>query len=133
MSNLKNKSEINRVAAERLHKESLYPSVIHCAYYSCFQLLKHIWIDKMGKTELELSQEIRKSPENSHEYLINQIVKYINSKQKQFRIFNTSMQELKKLRVKADYKDEQIDREISEKSIQLCDNIQRDLKSNNIA
>ncbi len=51
MSILKSKSDINLMAAELLHKNSLYPSVVHCSYYSCFQLMKHLWLGKMGKTE----------------------------------------------------------------------------------
>jgi uncharacterized protein (UPF0332 family) len=119
MGHLKNKSEINLTAAELLHKNNLYPSVVHCAYYSCVQLMRHIWTNKMGKTFDELSVLTKNSKEGSHELLINKVKTFLRSESLDDRAFNNSILQLKKLRVKADYEDEQIDSTISHNSISL--------------
>ncbi|MFA6400466.1 MAG: hypothetical protein WCX31_02405 [Salinivirgaceae bacterium] len=119
MSNLKNKSELNFAAAELLHKQSYYPSVIHCSYYSCIQLMKHIWLHKMNKTEQDLEMLTKSSTEGSHEVLINQTGGFMKNKSIDFRTFNNLMGQLKKLRVIADYKDVQIDNTVSYNSITL--------------
>ena len=119
MSHLKNKSEISIDAAELLHKNSLYPSVIHCSYYSCFQLMSHIWFSKLGKTEGELLSLKRTATEGSHEVMINQIGIHIRNLSFNYRDFNNQIGQLKKLRHRADYKDEQIDSTLSNDSINL--------------
>jgi uncharacterized protein (UPF0332 family) len=121
MSILKNKSEINLLAAEMLHGNSLYPSVIHCSYYSTFQLMKFIWLEKMGKDENELrSLSNKSSDKGSHEVLINEIVMWLATKGANSRDFNNKIGILKKLRRKADYENTQIDIQISSDSIKLC-------------
>ena len=54
MGHLKNKSELSFGAAELLHQYSYFSSVVHCAYYSCIQLMKHTWLNSMGKSENDL-------------------------------------------------------------------------------
>src|SRR5690606_28722094 len=103
MGHLKNKSEINLVAAELLNKQYLYPAVVHCAYYSCLQLMRHIWINQMGKSLQELGVLTRNSRDGSHEVLINQIKMFLKSLSLDDRSFNNSITQLKKLRIKADY------------------------------
>lgn len=120
MSHLKNKSEINFAAAELLHKQNFYPSVVHCSYYSCIQLMKHIWLHKMNNTEDELSHLNRNSVDTSHQVLINQIGSFLKSKNAvAFRDFNNTIGQLKKIRNDADYKDIQIDYNTSNSSISL--------------
>jgi len=119
MSKLKNKSEMNVGAAEFLHTKCYYPSVIHCAYYSYVQLMKHIWLYSMCKTEDDMVMLNRKSKEGSHEVLINQLRIHLNSCSLNARDFNNTIGQLKKLRVEADYKDIEIDIAKSEKSIAL--------------
>ena len=103
MSSLRNKSEINIAAAEHLDSESIYPPVSHCAYYSCYQFMKHIWLFSMNKTENDLALLTRNTTEGSHEVLINQIIKHIKAKNQDARSFNTEIVSLKKLRHKSDY------------------------------
>jgi uncharacterized protein (UPF0332 family) len=67
-SALQNKSDILSDAAKLLYDKNLYPAVAHGAYYSCFQLMKHIWLHTMGKTEDELT-----SRKDSHAFLINEV------------------------------------------------------------
>lgn len=119
MGNLKNKSDINFSAAEFLHKHSFYPSVVHCAYYSCIQLMKHAWLNSMGKSENDLIDLNNKSKQGSHELLINQIKVFIQSKSQNDRDFNKNILQLKRLRVDADYNEVLIDSMKSNLSITL--------------
>jgi hypothetical protein len=119
MGHLKNKSELNLGAAELLHKESYYPPVVHCAYYSCIQLMKHIWLNSMGKSEQELKVINNNSNQGSHEVLINQIKSFIQSKSQNDREFYNDILQLKRLRVNADYDDISIDYTKSNQSIGL--------------
>ena len=119
MSSLRNKSEINIAAAEHLDSESIYPPVSHCAYYSCYQFMKHIWLFSMNKTENDLALLTRNTTEGSHEVLINQIIKHIKAKNQDARSFNTEIVSLKKLRHKSDYDNIEIGSEISANAIKL--------------
>ena len=119
MKHLQNKSEINISAAEHLDSNSIYPPVPHCAYYSCYQFMKHIWLNSMNKTENDLVLLTRNTTEGSHEVLINQIVKYLRTKNQDVRSFNTEIVSLKKLRHKSDYNNVEIGSEISANAIKL--------------
>jgi hypothetical protein len=129
MSNLSNKSEINIDAAKLLNDRNLYSAVAHCAYYACYQKIKHIWLHKQGKTELELEVLGRTKPRmGSHEVLINEIGAFIkNSGSKNFiddfRVYNNNILQLKKLRTKADYEDTIFDSTSSSKSLALSNQI----------
>lgn len=119
MSSLRNKSDINIAAAEHLDGKSIYPPVAHCAYYSCYQFMKHIWLYSMNKTDNDLALLTRNTTEGSHEVLINQITKYLKSKNQDTRSFNTEIVSLKKLRHKSDYDNIEIGSEISANAIKL--------------
>jgi len=131
MSNLSNKSEINVDAAKLLNDKYLYSAVAHCAYYACYQKLKHIWLYQQHKTEQELEILGRtKTRMGSHEILINEICSFIkNSRSKNFiedsRVNNNNILQLKRLRRKADYEDTVFDSTNSSKSISLSNEIIR--------
>ena len=115
MSHLKNKSTTNLYAAKVLHQKTLFSSVIHCAYYSCFQLMKHTWLHFMRKTENDLSHFNK----GSHEFLINQTTNFLANHSKNHRNFRQNIYNLKRLRLKADYEDSAIDFQTSKKAINL--------------
>jgi hypothetical protein len=125
MSNLINKSEISIEAAKLLNGKGLCSSVAHCAYYACYQRIKHIWLHKLQKTEQELENLGRSKPrQGSHEILINEIASFIKDSKRQdsisdFRVYNNSILQLKKLRSKADYEDTVFDYSSSTKSLSL--------------
>ena len=119
MRHLKNKSELNLGAAELLHQYSYYSSVIHCAYYSCIQLMKHTWLNSMGKSDNDLRNLNNSSSQGSHEVLINQIKIFIQSKSQNGRVFNRDILQLKRLRVNADYDEILIDSKKSNESLIL--------------
>jgi hypothetical protein len=119
MRHLKNKSELNLGAAELLHQYSYYSSVVHCAYYSCIQLMKHTWLNSMGKSDNALRNLNNSSSQGSHEVLINQIKIFIQSKSQNGRVFNRDILQLKRLRVNADYDEILIDSKKSNDSLIL--------------
>jgi len=119
MRHLKNKSELNLGAAELLQQYSYYSSVVHCAYYSCIQLMKHTWLNSMGKSDNDLRNLNNSSSQGSHEVLINQIKIFIQSKSQNGRVFNRDILQLKRLRVNADYDEILIDSKKSNDSLIL--------------
>ncbi|MEA4968076.1 MAG: HEPN domain-containing protein [Bacteroidaceae bacterium] len=135
MRSLQSKAEINLDSAEVLHTKGYYPSVAHCSYYSCFQLVRHIWLNSLGKTESELKQLIASFKDNkavekgSHDVLINQITTHIKlNNEGDFRVFNNNIGQLKRLRHSADYDDVGFSFQESEKSIYLSKLIRPVLK-----
>lgn len=135
MSELQNKSEINYESAQYLHGRGSYPSVAHCAYYSCYQLLLHIWFYSLMKSGTDLNFIINKHKENkaniegSHETLINEIQRYIKeNNQDDFRVINGTIGQLRKLRISADYKDKSFLHNDSLKAIELSKKIRPILK-----
>lgn len=129
MSYLTNKSDINRAAADLLQKNYYYPSVVHSAYYSCIQLMKHILLFTLKKTEKEIEIEVR-TTNGLHEVLINNIIIYLKSNNKDWRTFNTNITQLKRLRITADYLDTEIDSDKGNNSILLSDVVLKHLKAN---
>ncbi|HOV72051.1 MAG TPA: hypothetical protein PLO31_07580 [Dysgonamonadaceae bacterium] len=135
MSELQNKSEINYESARYLHDRGNYPSVAHCAYYSCYQLLLHIWFYSLMKSGTDLNFIINKHKGNkaqikgSHETLINEIQKYIKENNyDDFRVINKSIGQLRKLRISADYEDNSFLYNDSLKAIELSKRIRPILK-----
>jgi hypothetical protein len=128
MSQLQNKSVILSDAATLLHDKCWYPAVAHGAYYSCYQLSKHIWLYRMGKTQNELDAMCSTSKQGSHEVLINEIGKHIEASGKKDcanhrRDFKNKILQLKKLRVQADYDDANFDSLLSKNAIYLSSEI----------
>jgi hypothetical protein len=77
MDHLRNKSDILSGAAKLLHDKNLYPAVAYGAYYSCYQLLKYIWLYEMSNTHADMDSQIRDSRLGSHEFLINKVREYM--------------------------------------------------------
>lgn len=135
MSQLLKKSETSYSAAELLHKQCLFSSVAHCSYYSCFQMYKYIWLYPMDKTDDLLKNATNESFRNnlrikgSHNILLDRVAQHIKTNNRDdFRVINTSINQLKKLRRTADYDDKDFFDKQSEKSIKLSTSIRKVLK-----
>jgi hypothetical protein len=117
MSHLQDKSKDLVSAGNLLHTNKLYPAVAHSAYYCCLQLMKHIWLHSLGKSE--------PNPKDSlHDLLINEIGQYILETDKNdSREFKNNIYQLKRLRVKADYSDESFSINDSNNSLSLSKKI----------
>lgn len=123
-SSLKNKSGILCGALKELQDKNYFPIVGHSAYYCCIQLMKHIWLYVMNKTEADLKQECKNRQTGSHEVLIRDIGIFIMSKSTtDFQKFNSNIGQLKDLRIKADYNDVDFLYHDSNKSIMLSNEL----------
>ena len=128
MSDLSNKSEILQTASQVLHDKAFYPAVAHGAYYGCYQMMKHIWLYSMKKTEQELNTNCSTTNMGSHEYLLNQIISYIKASNKKdadtdSRMLRNKIPQLKRLRTDADYNDTVFDYTKSNNSLVLSKEI----------
>ena len=113
--NIRNKSIQNIKAAELLiknsdEKEQYYASSIHCAYYSCFQLLKYTLNCKCD-IKIPYCIQNSKTKSMSHENIKDAIIKDLQSNAEFYELttFRTSFSNLKKLRMKADYYNQIVD------------------------
>ena len=130
-SRYKNKSGLFESATDVLLRQAQYLPIPHSAYYSCYQLLKHIWLHKLNRTEQELDTQISlNGAKASHEYLINQIIPLVTDSRdlRAKRDFSNKLTQLKSLRTQADYTDIPVDRESAEKAISLMKDLLRVLK-----
>lgn len=129
MSALTNKSDINYSSAEILQQKSHYCSTVHCAYYSSVQLMKHILLNNIGKSESQIKTESKGTNGGSHIYMIAEVFAYlIKINNKESNMFNTNIVSLKKLRERADYFDVNIDSATGKSSITLAESINKILK-----
>lgn len=128
-SYLKNKSEFLEASAELLNDKCLYPGVAHAAYYSCFQLMKNIYLFVMGKSEQDLDSGVIQSSFGVHEFILKEVASFIQVKDSEAsRLLRNKMPQLKRYRVKADYKNEEFNSDDSNKSILLSKEILKILK-----
>lgn len=122
MSFLIAKAEFNNSSADLLYNSSYYAPSVHCAYYSCFQLLKYLIKEKLKidykRQEIEIGADNRI---NSHSYVQKKIFDELQLREKntlKFREIRTKLKDLQELRINSDYKNVQIDEALSRKAIQ---------------
>lgn len=133
----KNKSELYFCAAEALlsSPDGHYAVVPHTAYYSCLLWIEHKCYIDDNKTEQDIRPEVNGVRPALHEALIG-YMKYELSKStkrnayRNMKDFVSKMTDLKKLRVKADYKNENVSLDDSQKSMELANDILDILKKN---
>lgn len=131
MGELLKKSEENRQAALKLWSvDSWYAPSIHCAYYSCVQLMIHILMVVGKKDHNVLETEISLSGGGSHVYYIKQVQELLvkNGRADKVKIFS-EIKSLKSYREKSDYKPIAITYDDSEKATSLSDKIYHMLKT----
>ena len=81
------------------------------------------------KTILDSSKSNKAAIKGSHDILINEVEKYIKSNnQSDFRVINSTIGQLKRLRHSADYDDKEFSYIQSRKSIELSTAIRQILK-----
>lgn len=136
-SNYKNKSELYLDAADTLisNQRGQYAVVPHSAYYSYLLYMEHVCYVVNGKTEKEIRPIINKKQIDLHVGLSNYIKKELGKSTKpnsdrDINDFSKKYTDLKKLRVKADYKNESISWNDSQKAFQLANDILDILKRN---
>jgi hypothetical protein len=124
MSILLEKSKNSLEASSLLQTEELYSSSVHCAYYSCIQLMKHILLN-INNLNLE-DFNSGSMGKGSHEFIINQIVS--GNQKTTYKEFRKTIYELKKLRIDADYEEIKISEKDSQNAHQFAEKIHLILK-----
>lgn len=123
---LKNKSEINLLAAQALHDKNFYDSVCHPAYYACLQLMSYKLIGIGFDLEKQAAKASSKYRGNSHVAILKEFQQYFKIAQYQDeRLCRNGIRKLKAYRERADYKNERILQEESNDCITLAKNISR--------
>jgi len=126
------KSKKNFKAGELLNKNSYFAASIHCFYYSCVQLMIYILNSIFKLSESDIDRLSKEAKTGFHNWLINKISQEAFSKNdiKNRRFFYNNVQQLKCLRINADYKSRVINsnksqkaREISKQIIKILNNI----------
>lgn len=131
MSFLKEKSKSNKDAAELLQKSNMFVSSVHCSYYCCLQLMKHLVAVKLGITYENQENEIKHTNSKAHVYVINKIGTPSNIKDPlDRREFIANINQLKDLRVESDYKNISIDKSKSQKAYSTACSVIEQLKTN---
>lgn len=129
MSYLEDKSEFNLKAAQILIAEELYAPSVHCAYYAMLQFMICQFVNYSGKSFDDVSKE-SKEKGSSHNYIINGMIDYIKStyrsdpkidrvqrnvKDTNIHRLHTKIKDIKKFRVKSDYRNISIEKDEGEK------------------
>ena len=130
MGILENKSNENHAAGLILINQNHFSSSVHCSYYSCIQLMKHILLSNGGKTEEELYVMQKSTNQNLHEFLINHFIRQLrqNNVYHTYRNSIGKLAELKVLRNDSDYKEITIDETKAILASDLSSKILKDLK-----
>lgn len=130
MGILENKSNENHAAGLILINQNHFSSSVHCSYYSCIQLMKHILLFNGEKTEEELYVMQKSTNQNLHEFLINHFIRQLRQNNV-YNIYRNSigkLAELKVLRNDSDYKEIRIDETKAILASDLSLKILKDLK-----
>ena len=108
LSYLLNKSEFNILSARLLIDNDYYVPSVHCSYYSVYQHIKHIFLDRSNMTEQELDTKISSDKRNSHQFIIDEFFVLLQNystldryKQRELRL---KIKDLKNYRIESDYR-----------------------------
>lgn len=109
LSHWKTKSDENLDATNNLIGSGLYSSSVHCAYYSCVQMMYHILSSHFMWNDNKINQDStaggRENNQGLHVWLINTIFKELSAGNSfDANNFQKAIIGLKKTRTKADYK-----------------------------
>lgn len=130
-SELLKKSEENRKAALKLWSvEKWFAPSVHCAYYSCVQLMIHIIMTVGGKKYETMESEIGSFRGGSHGYYIQQVQSLLVNSGKANKIKDFSqIKTLKTYRETSDYKPVEVTYDDSDKANSLAEKISKLLKA----
>jgi len=127
MTYFKAKSESNLKSAGILISNNHHASSVHCSYYSCVQLILHIFINDFKKTEDQINQESQLGSKNEngyHNWIRNQILReFFTRDYNAGTDFNKFIGNLMNARVKADYKNISIEAKHSKQALSYANTI----------
>lgn len=141
MSHYEEKSEVYFKVANIIHGQQFFPAVPHDAYYSCFLMMQHLFYIQYSedfevvKHELNLNDTKEGNFNGTHEVITEYLTRKFDSvaidivTMRNYSAFKNKIGQLKKLRTKADYRNEDISKRDSENSISLAADILQLLKT----
>jgi len=104
MDILLKKSASSLQASGLLKDEEHYASSVHCAYYSCIQLMRHILFNYYNEDETSFDSSENTNSAGSHIFLMNELTKRIPNRNFDSRNFKNNFRNIKNYRKNADYK-----------------------------
>ncbi|MFA5012433.1 MAG: hypothetical protein WC644_10845 [Ignavibacteria bacterium] len=118
---LYNKSEDNEKAANYLYNKKIhFPAVIHCSYYSCYQLMSYLLESFLNRDYDSIRNESNYRDKSIHSISIKSIYRDLREYDTvKASDFNDKIAELKEMRNCSDYKNENIDWKFCLKAISL--------------
>lgn len=138
MSYLHDKSKTNFKAAKLLIENELSASSIHCSYYGVFQFLVCKYAITLNKTFDNIVSETKGS--DSHNYIIDGLIKQIKFSFREMEMVQKNIEEanlhknvkrkikdLKNYRIKSDYRNVEINKEMSVKCNIMSQNIVKEI------
>lgn len=103
----KTKQNIN--AAQALLAQNYYASSVHCAFYACVQTLLHVLFVKLKYDKTKFINDIQQKKTGTHVHAFSLIEDEMKkARHPDIHWFRTNFTNLKKIRIKADYKEESI-------------------------
>ena len=136
MGELLKKASNNYSAAESLIEKENYSPSIHCAYYSCLQIilflinskLSQAWISYQDSLDADTILNKKAHKQSLHNQYISFIKQDINKTDRSTqRKFSTDIGILKKFRNDSDYTDTEIVDNIADQSLSLAKDINTQL------
>ena len=127
MGYLKQKSDFNLATAQILIQNNLYSPSIHCAYYSCLQLLKYILKNFIG-IEYAVQERAANSGSSggSHNYVINEVFNQIRVHDRLgYGDLKRKVGQLKRLRTQSDYLNVQVTYSESTKALEYAYSVRK--------
>lgn len=115
------KSKENICAAKKLIEAGYYNSSVHCSYYALFQYIVYV-LDHRGVCSYTEQKE-KTEDKGSHNFILRKLRSSIHNQRLSRDTLNLCYK-LKKLRVRADYKTDRIERTEAQQSLdEACDTI----------
>lgn len=132
MSQFLEKSTQSLDSASILIKQNYYSSTVNRAYYGYFQFLMHTLFEKLKKDKEQFYQDAQEGNEGSHVRASNLILVLLQSKvsHREYKWFQTTIKELKKKRVTADYYDSVITLDEGQESIKWANKLIKCVEEN---
>lgn len=113
MGAFRDKSDKTFSSGELLLSRAHYNSSVHCFYYSCFQLIIDLLREEYRYTDEQINSGTNNS--SSHNNVINQLKCCLTNSKFDYKFF-TDLEKIKKARMKADYKEQEIGGKEAEKT-----------------
>lgn len=133
MSDWEEKSENSFSASKLLIESALHNESVHCSYYSCVQFGFHMMHAYIGMEVQEVERQSHGGVNKigTHRWIRKQIFASLSNKNKDAAVdINNRIGVLAILRVKADYKHQQVGKREATRAVETAENIIQVLKNN---